>query len=116
MTWPLYMDHHVPWPVTLALRQRGYDVRTAAEDQAAERDDDILLERATEQGRIFVTHDRDLLSLAELWREEQKSFFGIVYSRQQRLRYSELIEWLELVASVLREDEVRNQIIFLPMQ
>jgi predicted nuclease of predicted toxin-antitoxin system len=115
MTWPLYMDHHVPWPVTSALRQRGYDVLTAAEDQAAERDDEILLERATQQGRILVTQDRDLLSLADAWRGEQKPFAGIVYSRQQRLNYSELIEWIELVASVLREDEVRNQVIFLPM-
>ncbi len=116
MTWPLYMDHHVPRPVTAALRRRGYDVLTAAEDQAAEGDDEILLDRATQQGRIFVTQDRDLLSLADVWRDERKSFFGIVFWRQQRLSYSELIEWLELVASVLREDEVRNQVIFLPIR
>ncbi len=116
MTWPLYMDHHVPRAVTSALRRRGYDVQTAAEDEAEEEDDAILLERATQQGRIFVTQDRDLLSLAEQWRTENRPFFGVVYSPQQRLTYSELIEWLELVASVLREDEVENQIIFLPMQ
>jgi hypothetical protein len=75
-----------------------------------------LLERATQLGRIFVTQDRDLLSLAEAWREEQKQFFGIVYSRQQRLSYSEFIEWLELVASVLREAEIWNHVIFLPMR
>jgi len=116
MTWPLYMDHHVPGPVTSALRRRGYDVLTAAEDQAEERDVEILLARATQQGRVFVTQDRDLLSLAQVWREEGKPFFGIVYSRQQRVSYSEMIEWLELVASTLREDEVRNQVIFVPMR
>ena len=109
------MDHHVPWPVTSALRQRGYDVLTAAEEQAAEQDDEILLEGATRQGRIFVTQDRDLLSMADAWRDEGQAFWGIVYSRQQRLTYSELIEWLELVATALREDEVRNQVIFLPI-
>jgi predicted nuclease of predicted toxin-antitoxin system len=100
MTWSLYMDHHVPRAVTIALRRRGYDVLTAAEDQAEELDDDFLLDRATHQGRIFVTQDRDLLALAERWREEHKPFFGVVFSRQQRLSYSEMIEWLELVASV----------------
>ena len=116
MTWPLYMDHHVPWPVTSALRRRGYDVVTAAEDQASESDDETLLTRATEQGRILVTQDRDLLSLACAWREARESFCGIVYTRQQQLAYSELIEWLELVATVLREDEVRNQVIYVPMR
>jgi predicted nuclease of predicted toxin-antitoxin system len=113
MTWPLYMDHHVPWPVTNALRQRGYVVITAEEDQSQDEDDEVLLERATQQGRIFVTQDRDLLSLADKWREEQKPFFGIVYSRQQKLTYAEMVEWLELVASVLREDEVRDQVILI---
>jgi len=116
MTWPLYMDHHVPWAITSALRQRGYDVLTAAEDQTQERDDDVLIERATQLGRIFVTRDRDLLSLAHQWREQQRPFFGVVFSRQQQLSYSEMIEWLELVATTLREDEIQNQVIFIPMQ
>jgi hypothetical protein len=51
-----------------------------------------------------------------VWREEGKPFFGIVYSRQQRVSYFELIKWLELVASTLRDDEVRNQVIFVPMR
>lgn len=116
MTWPLYMDHYVPGPVTSALRRRGYDVLTAADDKVEGRDDEVLLERATLLGRIFVTQDRDLLSLAEKWRKEGKPFFGIVYSRQGRLSYSEFIEWLELIASVLREEEVRNQVIFVPIR
>jgi len=37
------MDHHVPGPVTSALRRRGYDVLTAADDKAEERDDEISL-------------------------------------------------------------------------
>jgi len=116
MRWPLYMDHHVPWAVTSGLRRRGYDVLTAAEDHAAERDDEALLARATQQDRILVTQDRGFLSLADAWRGRGNPFCGIVFSRQQRLPHAELIEWLELVASVLREDEVRNQVIFVPMR
>jgi predicted nuclease of predicted toxin-antitoxin system len=116
MTWPLYMDHHVPWAVTSALRLRGYDVLTAAEDHSSDRDDHTLLARATQQGRIFVTQDRDLLALAKSWRDQGQLFCGIVFTRQQQLSYAELIEWLELIASGLREDEVRNQVIFVPMR
>ncbi len=115
MSWPLYMDHHVPWAVTVGLRRRGVDVLTAGEDKAAERDDEVLLERATQAGRILVTQDRDFLSLAAARREQQRTFFAIVYSPQQRLSVGELVEWLELVVSTLREDEIRDQVIFLPL-
>jgi hypothetical protein len=115
MSWPLYVDHHVPWAVTSGLRRQGCDVLTASEDQAAERDDDVLLDRATLAGRILVTQDRDFISLAAMRRQQGRPFFGIVYCPQQRLTIGEMIEWLELVASLLREDEVRDQLIYLPL-
>jgi predicted nuclease of predicted toxin-antitoxin system len=55
------MDVHVPRAVTTALRLRSIDVLTAQEDRAAQLDDDRLLERATELGRILVSQDEDLL-------------------------------------------------------
>ena len=36
MSLRLYMDHHVPFSVTEGLRQRGIDVLTAYEDNAAQ--------------------------------------------------------------------------------
>jgi predicted nuclease of predicted toxin-antitoxin system len=78
MSWPLYMDHHVPWTVTSGLRQLGFDVLTAAEDHSAERDDDDLLDRATRGGRILVTQDRDFLSLAATRRDTVRRFVGVV--------------------------------------
>jgi hypothetical protein len=108
------MDHHVPSPVTSALRGRGYDVLTAAEDNASRQDDDELLSRATEKGRILVTQDRGFLSLTADWRSQDRPFFGVVYSPQGKLSFAELAEWLELVASTLREEEIRGQVIFLP--
>src|SRR5262245_26136876 len=55
------MDVHVRRAVTLALRLRSIDVLTAQEDGAAELDDDQLLHRATELGRVLVSEDEDLL-------------------------------------------------------
>jgi hypothetical protein len=54
-----YLDVHVPRAVDAGLRLRGIDVLTAQEDGSAELDDDLLLERATELGRIL---DADLLA------------------------------------------------------
>ena len=45
MALSLYMDHHVPRPITNGLRLRGVDVLTAAEDGVAElelEDPDLL--------------------------------------------------------------------------
>jgi predicted nuclease of predicted toxin-antitoxin system len=55
------MDVHVRRAVTAALRLRSIDVLTAQEDGAAELDDDRLLQRATELGRVLVSQDEDLL-------------------------------------------------------
>ena len=55
------MDVHVPPAITTALRLRKIDVLTAQEDGMAELDDEHLLRRATELGRILVWQDHDLL-------------------------------------------------------
>jgi predicted nuclease of predicted toxin-antitoxin system len=116
MAWPLYMDHHVPSMVTAALRARGIDVLTAGEDQAAGFDDEALLARATHLKRILVTQDLGFLSRAANWLDRDQPFFGIAFSRQQRISHAEFVEWLELVASLLTEEEVYNQVVFLPMR
>lgn len=115
MSWPLYIDHHVPSVVTLSLRSRGIDVLTAEEDQAARLSDDLLLERATRMGRVLVTQDRGFLSMANAWRNSRRAFSGIIYAPQHRMSDNELATWLELCATLLREDELRDQVVFLPL-
>ncbi len=55
------MDVHVPYAITIALRLRGVDVRTAQENPARELEDAALLDRATTLGRVMFTRDDDLL-------------------------------------------------------
>ena len=50
----LYMDHHVPRPVTSGLRLRGVDVLTAAEDGADRLSDPDLLDRGSALGRVSL--------------------------------------------------------------
>jgi hypothetical protein len=48
----LYMDVHVPFPITAGLRLRGIDLLTAQEDGTTKSDDDELLDRATAVGLL----------------------------------------------------------------
>jgi uncharacterized protein with PIN domain len=110
------MDHHVPVAITAALRACGFDVLTAAEDQASELDDESLLARAFALRRILVTQDQGFLSRVAAWRQRGQSFFGLISIGQLRQPYTEIIEWLSLATSVLNEDEIRDRVIFLPMK
>jgi hypothetical protein len=51
----LYMDVHVPFAVTVALRLRGVDVLTAQDDGAGRYSDPELLDRATRVGRVLFS-------------------------------------------------------------
>ena len=55
MALKLYMDVHVPLPVTVALRQRGLDVLTSQDDGTTTHDDEPLLARAAELGRVLFS-------------------------------------------------------------
>ena len=64
MSVQLYMDVHVPAPITRALTRRGVDIRTAQVDGTTEMEDDLLLDRATALNRALFTRDQDLLAEA----------------------------------------------------
>jgi predicted nuclease of predicted toxin-antitoxin system len=109
------MDHHVPGAVTLGLRSRGIDVITALEDGRDKVDDEELLHRASQLGRILYTQDQDYLSIADRRRKEGLIFSGIVYAHQQSLSLGKAIADLEMVVQVLEAKDMQNQVQFLPL-
>lgn len=115
MTIRLYMDHHVPRPITVALRVRGVDVLTAYEDGASELPDNSLLQRASALGRVLFSRDDDLLREASLLQRAGATFSGVIYSHQRRLSVGECIEELALFALVGLPEDVANRVIFLPL-
>jgi len=52
------MDVHIPIAITEGLRRRSIDVLTSQEDGTAELDDEPLLTRATELGRLLFTQEK----------------------------------------------------------
>ncbi|MCL5961828.1 MAG: DUF5615 family PIN-like protein [Chloroflexi bacterium] len=115
MTIALYMDQHVPRAITIALRLRNVDVLTAYEDEASELDDTALLDRASALGRVLFSQDDDLLVEADLRQREGVPFAGLVYAHQLRLSLGKCIEDLALIAAIGTLEDLRQQVLFLPL-
>jgi len=111
----LYFDHHVPRAIAVGVRQRGIDVLTTEADGTADRDDEFLLQRATELGRVVFTQDRDFLVLAADWQRARREFPGMVYAHQLRITIGAAIHDLVLIASLMNPDDIRNRVEFLPL-
>ena len=110
------MDVHIPRAVTVALRLRGVDVRTAQQDGAAEFDDAALLNRASELQRILVSQDKHLLREGVFLQRNEVPFSGIVYAHQLRITIGQLVDDLELLAKATTLAEWRQRIEYLTFQ
>lgn len=108
------MDHHVHRAITEGLRRRGVGVITALEDGAETEDDELLLARATELGRILFTQDKDFLPIATRWQRDARVFSGLVFAFQEQVDIGRTIEYLELIALLKSVDEMRNGVEFVP--
>ncbi len=115
MSLALYMDHHVPHAITNGLRIRGVDVLSAVEDGSSQLDDEKLLRRATELGRVLFSQDTDLLRLASRFQRQGIVFAGLFYVHQLRLTVGRVIEDHEIAAKSLDPEEIANRIEFLPL-
>ena len=101
-----YFDHHAPDAIAVGLRPLGVDLLTAKEDDRADWDDDQLLERATELGRVVFTQDRHFLVLAADWQNNSREFAGMVYGHQLRVTVGGAVHDLALIASVMTPADI----------
>jgi predicted nuclease of predicted toxin-antitoxin system len=116
MSVKLYMDVHVRRAVSIGLRLSGMDVLTAQEDGAAAFDDPLLLDRATELGRILFTQDDDFLREAARRQIIGERFAGVIYAHQLNVTVGQCIADLELIAQATEAEEWVNQVIYLPLK
>lgn len=111
----LYFDHNVSHAVAVGLRLIGVDVLTAFDDNAHQLADPDLLSRATQLGRVLMTHDDDLLVEASRRLKAGIDFAGVIFTHQLRLSAGELIEELEMVAKASTAHEYQNRVLYLPL-
>jgi len=112
----LYMDVPVPVAITDQLRRRGVDVITAQEDDARRFSDSHLLDRASQLGRILVTHDKDLLVESSLRQRIGGAFVGVIYVPQTGMTIGRCVDELELMAQVTESAEWANRVEYLPLK
>ena len=111
MSLGLYMDVHVPLPITRGLRRCGVDVLTAQEDGATRLLDPELLDRAAALARILFSQDEDLFAEAVRRQRIGTPFATVVYAR--RLDLSIGIADLEALTQAATPEDAQGQIIFL---
>jgi hypothetical protein len=112
---PLYVDVHAPMVVTEALRRRGIDVLTSQDDGTARVDDESLLARASELGRVLFSQDKDFLRIAAQWQQQGRPFPGVRFAAQQRVSLGGLADDLELLLTCCDPDELRDRVTYLPL-
>ena len=115
MSVALYMDEHVHRAITTGLRLRGVDVLTAQEDNRRNTPDPILLDRATELGRVMFSQDEDLLVEAQRRQVERLPFAGVIYAHQLRVTIGLCIRDLELIAQAADSEDLANRVEYLPL-
>ena len=111
----LFMDHNVRRPITAGLRLRGVDVVTALEDGSEELEDPEILERAQALGRVLYTEDTDFLGEGAERQRQGLEFLGIIYGHQS-LEVGICIDDLELIAKASEPEDLRNQVLYLPLR
>jgi hypothetical protein len=112
----LYMDVHVPGPITQQLRQRGADVLTAQDDAQDRASDVELLERAMTLSRVIFTQDVRFRVLAENYQRQGRKFAGLIFGAQLGATIGQYVEDLALIASTSESHEWQNVVQFLPFE
>ena len=100
-----YTDEHISKAVVAALRTNGVDVLTVPEAGSLGASDEEHLQRATGDGRVLVTQDRDFLRLAVAGMHHA----GIAYGSQNRT-IGESVRGLMLIHQVLSTDEMKDHV------
>ncbi|MEA5509781.1 DUF5615 family PIN-like protein [Crocosphaera sp. UHCC 0190] len=115
MTIALYMDEHIPKPITEELRRRGVDVLTVQEDNRKGISDVEVLNRAIEIKRVIFSQDQDFLVEANLCQTEGRNFTGVIYARQTRVSIGDCIRDLEIIAKASEAEDLANRVQYLPL-
>jgi hypothetical protein len=111
----LYFDNNMKRPIAIGLRARGFDVLLAREDGTARLEDERLLERATELGRVLVSEDEDFMVITAAWQRTGRYFAGFIRAPQS-LSIGDAIRDLEVIAGVMEPNEFANRTEVLPLK
>ncbi|MBT3313151.1 MAG: DUF5615 family PIN-like protein [Anaerolineae bacterium] len=90
---PLFADENIHPDVVAYLRESGFDITSIAERGEFGVTDEYILLKASEGGRIVLTHDSDFGGLALFG----TNFVGIIYLRPGHIRPEFTIQILKAI-------------------
>ncbi len=104
-----HLDENVSHAVARGLRRRHIDVTTVAESGMQGDSDEEQLRLATTDGRVLVTHDPDLLVLAQGGQEHA----GIAYCDQERRSVGQIVRELLRLWQTYEQGDMTNRVEFI---
>ncbi|MCC6444945.1 MAG: DUF5615 family PIN-like protein [Armatimonadetes bacterium] len=116
MSVSFYMDEHVHQAITQSLRKRGVDVLTARENGCQEVLDSLIMDRATELGRVLISYDHHMLQEATFRQRTGIAFTGLIYGHKQDIP-EQMGRWIEALSLIGIAGEAHNyarQVKYLP--
>jgi predicted nuclease of predicted toxin-antitoxin system len=117
----LLLDDHTPSVVAEGLRRTGVDAVALAEWLGGlfrEAEDELILSRAADDGRVLVTYDRRTVpSLLARWAAGGRSHAGVVLIDEKTIRQDDrrgLIRALRAFVAEHSDEDWRNRVRYLP--
>ncbi len=104
-------DEHVPRAVATTLRSEGIDATTIYDTELIGVDDQPLLNYAVEHEYVVLTNDQDFVTEDFV---SDHDHHGIFFYEDQRLPRTDLVRAVHNALSVLRPEDLRNEIVFIP--
>lgn len=112
----LYTDEDITSELAPALRERGFEARSAAEAGRLKADEASQLAYAANNGFTLLTcNAAHFLQLAQHYAATGQSHAGLIISTEQysRRRFGELLRLVLRVLNALTADDIRNTVIYL---
>ena len=109
----IYTNENIPESVSEGLKRRGIDAFSVRDCGNLGLADEEHLKWAAKNKATILTHDDDLLRICHKWGEEGKEHWGVIYLPRKKISIGECIRKVELLVSILKAEDIRNQIEFL---
>ena len=104
-------DEHVSPVIANTLRSEGIDAVHIYDTPVAGKDDPAVLEFARDNESAVLTNDQDFITQDFV---EDTDHWGVLFYEDQRTPRSDIVRSVHNALSVLRPEDMKNEIVYLP--
>ena len=106
----IYADENIERSIIEGLRRRKIEVVSTSELGYLSKSDEFHLKKASELKAVILTHD---IAFVKMESSSDVNHSGIIFSHPKTASIGQCIRGVELIASVLTDEEMGNHIEFL---